>query len=158
MQLPNTHSYSAKTLRKQMQGGKFAKLRWMMMIGGHQDEVVGKQGSNTPLWTRQDGADLTHYTYEAADGVMREQTWWNASYGAHWPLRCQNPGRTKNNDTNTCELDMGPFFTFSATCTEFARNLIEVLGDDAPPIGLVQSAIGGSMIEAWSPNATTWVG
>ena len=32
-----------------------------------------------------------------------------------------------------------------------------MLGDDedTPPIGLIQSAIGGTQIEVWSPNATT---
>jgi hypothetical protein len=154
MQLPNFHSYSAKTLQQQMQSGKFAKLRWFQMIGGHQYEVVGKQGSNTPVWSRQDGIP-TMYPFAAADGVMRQQTWWNASYGAHWPKRCENPSKF-GNDTNVCPVvDWGPFYGFSATCTEFARNLIEQLGDNAPPIGLIQSAIGGSMIEAWSPNTTT---
>ena len=157
MQLPNFHSYSAKTLQKQMQGGQFAKLRFFQMIGGHQYEVVGKQGSNTAVWTRQDGVP-TNYPYaDGADGVLRQQTWWNASYGASWPARCKNPNnRKKYNETKDCpEIDYGPFIGFSATCTEFARNLLEELGDDAPPIGLIQSAIGGSMIEAWSPNATT---
>ena len=86
---------------------------------------------------------------------MRQQTWWNASYGAHWPFRCQYPSK-QGNDTRTCQtLDYGPFFGFSAACTEFARNLIETLGDDAPPIGLIQTAVGGTTIEAWSPNTTT---
>ena len=50
---------------------------------------------------------------------------------------------------------MGPFFSFSAACLEFGRALLDELGDDAPPIGLIQSALGGSTIEAWSPNETT---
>jgi hypothetical protein len=154
MQLPNTHSYSAKSLQKQLQSGKYPNLRWFQMIGGHEYEEVGKQGAYTPIWTRQTGVPSA-YPYEAADGVMRQQTWWNASYGGHYPRRCQNPSK-EGNDTNTCKfLDWGPFFGFSAACTEFARNLIDTLGEDAPPIGLLQSAVGGTTIEAWSPNATT---
>ena len=94
-----------------------------------------------------------HRRYAAADGVMHGQTWWNASYGGGYPKHCQNP--SKENNTNTCTLDWGPFFGFSAACTEFARNLIDQLGEDAPPIGLLQSAVGGTTIEAWSPNTTT---
>ena len=45
--------------------------------------------------------------------------------------------------------------SMSATCLEFGRSLLDQLGDDAPPIGLIASAVGGTTIERWSPNATT---
>ena len=107
------------------------------------------------MWARQDGVPSASYRYADHSGAMRQQTWWNASYGAHWPFRCQYPSK-QGNDTRTRQtLDYGPFFGFSAACTEFARNLIETLGDDAPPIGLIQTAVGGTTIEAWSPNTTT---
>lgn len=38
---------------------------------------------------------------------------------------------------------------------QFGRSLIDQLGPGAPPIGLIQSAIGGTTIEAWSSNTTT---
>jgi hypothetical protein len=153
MQLPNYHSYSAKSLQKLLQAGKYAKLRWFQMIGGHQYEVVGKQGAYTPVWARQTG--VQGYPYTDAAGVVRRQSWWNASYGGEYPKRCANPGKEGNDTTKCKDVDWGPFFGFSAACTEFARNLIDQLGDDAPPIGLIQSAVGGTTIEAWSPNATT---
>lgn len=41
------------------------------------------------------------------------------------------------------------FQAFSGTCLYFALALTEQLGTAAPPIGLIQTAIGGSQIEAW---------
>ena len=38
-------------------------------------------------------------------------------------------------------MDEQPFFSFSAACMEFGRNLLEMLGENAPPIGLIQSAV-----------------
>ena len=141
MALPNTHSYSAKLLQTQIQGGKYSKLRWFQfqgMSGGKpQDEDHGQPGAFSPMWTRQTGASSYYSTNDT-----ERQTWFNASYGA----------AISNSSTYS-----GPFFAFSAACIEFGRNLLEMLGDDedAPPIGLIQSAIGGSHIEAWSANTTT---
>eukprot|EP01048_Picozoa_sp_COSAG05_P004996 COSAG05_NODE_286_length_12159_cov_63.200249_5_plen_295_part_00 len=45
-------------------------------------------------------------------------------------------------------------FTFSSTCYYFGESLIDRLGADAPPIGLIHTAWGGSRIEAWVDNAT----
>ena len=143
MALPQEHSYSAKLLQTQMRGGMFSKLRWFQYQGmkgakPHQEDN-GQPGGFSPMWTRQTGAK----SYVAPGNGIEGRTWFNASYGAAWPV-------TKK--------DGDPFFTFSATCIEFGRNLLEMLGDDAPPIGvigLIQSAIGGTQIEAWTPNATT---
>lgn len=44
---------------------------------------------------------------------------------------------------------------FSATCMYFGAELIDARaaqGLDDVPIGLIQSAIGGSQIEAWMDN------
>lgn len=46
------------------------------------------------------------------------------------------------------------FLDFSSTCYYFGESLTEALGVDAPPIGLVHTAWGGSMIEQWLDNAT----
>jgi hypothetical protein len=149
MALPNTHSYSAKSLQAQMLGGKFGNLRFFQyegMSGGK----IGAGGSYSPLWTRQTGS--SSYRYPGNGTVKR--TWFNASYAAAFPKVCPDP--SADNDTDTCKhVDTGPFFKFSATCMEFGRSLIEQLGDDAPPIGLIQSAIGGTKIESWSANTTT---
>ena len=140
MALPQQHSYSAKLLQAQMRGGMFSKLRWFQYQGMHgakpQGEDNGQPGGFSPMWTRQTGAKR----YVAPGNGTEGRTWFNASYGAAWPVTPK---------------DGHPFFTFSATCIEFGRNLLEMLGEDAPPIGLIQSAIGGTQIEAWTPNATT---
>jgi hypothetical protein len=44
--------------------------------------------------------------------------------------------------------------TFSATCYYFGESLTEELGDNAPPLGLVHTAFGGSMIEQWLTEET----
>lgn len=46
------------------------------------------------------------------------------------------------------------FNLFSSTCYYFGESLTEELGDDAPPIGLIHTAYGGSMIEQWLTQAT----
>eukprot|EP00040_Diaphanoeca_grandis_P042178 m.264329 g.264329 ORF g.264329 m.264329 type:complete len:830 (+) comp55607_c0_seq1:15-2504(+) len=46
------------------------------------------------------------------------------------------------------------FFQFSATCYYFAESLTQKLGDAAPPIGLIHTAFGGSMIEEWIDEPT----
>jgi hypothetical protein len=43
---------------------------------------------------------------------------------------------------------------FSATCYYFGESLTEELGSDAPPIGLIHTAYGGSMIEQWLTETT----
>mgnify|MGYP002637102817 CR=1 FL=1 len=43
----------------------------------------------------------------------------------------------------------GALADFSATCLYFGEALTELLGDGVVPIGLVATAIGGSMIEEW---------
>ena len=45
---------------------------------------------------------------------------------------------------NTSEL-----FHFSATCYYFGQSLTDELGATAPPIGLIHTAWGGSMVEQW---------
>ena len=122
MALSNTHSYSAKTLKQQMMSGKFGNLRWFQYesMGG------GKSGTKyLPHWTRQDGASA--FEISGSNGT-ETWTWFNASYGAAFPA-------VGSHDDNQ------PFFKFSAACTEFGRSVLEMLGEDAPPIGLIQSAV-----------------
>ncbi len=49
-------------------------------------------------------------------------------------------------------------FEFSAACYYFAESLTDQMvqaGETPPPLGLINTAIGGTMIEAWSTNTTT---
>ena len=120
MALSNYHSYSATLLKEQMMNGKFANLRWFQYesMGG------GRSGSRfSPMWTRQDGASGFQFGNET-----EARTWFNASFGAAFPAKRGH-------------ADEQPFLSFSAACTEFGRNLLEMLGDDASPIGLIQSAV-----------------
>ena len=44
---------------------------------------------------------------------------------------------------------LNPFDSFSAECLYFGTALTDLAGSEAVPIGLIQSAVGGSMIESW---------
>ena len=59
---------------------------------------------------------------------------------------------TMLNNTHTHEA---LFFGFSAACYYFAESLTDMLGDKAPPIGLINTAWGGSTVQQWTSNATT---
>ena len=43
----------------------------------------------------------------------------------------------------------GPLIDFSSPCYYFAESLTNLMGNNAIPIGLVATAIGGSKIEEW---------
>eukprot|EP01060_Flectonema_neradi_P037475 TRINITY_DN7554_c0_g1_i2.p1 TRINITY_DN7554_c0_g1~~TRINITY_DN7554_c0_g1_i2.p1 ORF type:complete len:611 (+),score=131.20 TRINITY_DN7554_c0_g1_i2:60-1892(+) len=47
------------------------------------------------------------------------------------------------------------FFSFSSTCYYFGQELTRMMGDKAPPIGLINTAFGGSRAAQWTPNATS---
>ena len=51
--------------------------------------------------------------------------------------------------SNVSASNGGEFGFFSSVCFFFARNLVDELGADAPPIGLVSSNWGGTRIESW---------
>jgi len=58
------------------------------------------------------------------------------------------PGPHNTNSTNTW------LSTFSSTCWYYGESLVDALGDDTTPIGLIHTAFGGSEIEQWLDNAT----
>jgi sialate O-acetylesterase len=138
MQLPLVHTYSGKDLQAKMAGGLYSKIRYFQL------ETVQKQA---PTYALVEGAST--YT-DSATGVTH--SWLNATFAAAIPTFCPHapaPGEPCRHP------DYGPFLGFSATCMEFGRSMLDQLGHDAPPIGLIQSAVGGTTIEKWSPNATT---
>lgn len=147
MALPLTHTFSARQLQSEMVAGKYPKLRWFQ-FGGMSAPHTGHQFS--PLWTQHEGS-MSYQPF----GSGTTHTWFNASFaGAIKPVcehhRDQNPPCGPGEHT-----DEGPLMGMSATCLEFGRSLIDQLGASAPPIGLIASAVGGTKIESWSPNATT---
>lgn len=54
----------------------------------------------------------------------------------------------------SCDTGSCAFFKFSSTCWYFAESLSDRLQDHNTPIGLIHTAWGGSMIEAWLDNKT----
>eukprot|EP00755_Sulcionema_specki_P033859 Sspe_Gene.101699::Locus_76332_Transcript_1_1_Confidence_1.000_Length_901::g.101699::m.101699/K05970/SIAE; sialate O-acetylesterase len=84
--------------------------------------------------------ETTSPTWTTLDGY---RTWYNASWAARQP------------DVDRHHLS--PFHLFSATCMYFAIELTDQLqgsGREVVPIGLMQSAVGGTMIEAWVDSET----
>jgi len=52
------------------------------------------------------------------------------------------------------DISKEDFMNFAAVCWYFGQELTNALGEDAPPIGLVHAAIGGTMVEGWTKNNT----
>jgi hypothetical protein len=88
-------------------------------------------------------------TSGAARWPNTTSTWFNLSTAQALPAYT-NKGKVQHN----------PFNRFSATCLNFGRELSDALqsqqGENttAVPIGLIQSAVGGTQIEAWMSNET----
>ena len=146
MALPLTHTFSAGQLQAEMRAGKYDRLRWYQ-FGGMSAPHTGHQFAQT--WTQQSGS----MSYSAASS-QTTHTWFNSSFGAAILPRCEHH-QTQPPCQPGEHVDEGPLMGMSATCLEFGRSLLDQLGADAPPIGLIASAVGGTKIEAWSPNATT---
>ena len=60
---------------------------------------------------------------------------------------CKGDSCEKGTDSDSSSL-----MKFSASCFYFAQELSDALGAEAPPIGLVHTAWGGSTIEQWLTN------
>ena len=66
-------------------------------------------------------------------------SWYNITHSATLPPRTKRI--------------YSPFHEFSATCLHFAFSLVDET-DESVPIGLIQSAVGGTRIEQWLDNST----
>ena len=63
---------------------------------------------------------------------------------------------TVKNATTIMQKDGTPlFFGFPGTCYYYGESLTDFLGADAPPLGLINTAWGGSTVQQWTSNATT---
>lgn len=132
MALAVQFTFSAETVKQAFQTDpKYATKLRLFRYGAMQfDDTIA---SFEPKWvtsTQSYAADPLQgswYTAAAATGVVTDQ-------------------RSGENFT--------AFPSFSATCLYFGVELLAALGPEAPPIGLIQSAVGGSTIEAWMSNAT----
>eukprot|EP01049_Picozoa_sp_SAG25_P015755 SAG25_NODE_3326_length_1128_cov_1.300292_1_plen_317_part_00 len=135
MALEIYYTFSADTLKSEIAAGKYNNLRHFMMggMGLHYE-------STTPQWvTTQNSASANKPN---ADPFV----WHQAKVSAALPSM---DNATKRHT---------PWAQFSATCMYFGAELIAArrkLGVDADvPVGLIQSAIGGSQIESWMDNTT----
>jgi sialate O-acetylesterase len=131
MALSTYYTFSADTVRAEFakQAGTYSALR-LFQFGG--------MSMNTTL------AAYTPQYVTARQSVASEPlrgSWYNASSAV--------VAVTEQTSAN----NMTAFDMFSATCLYFGVELIDALGNDAKiPIGLIQSAVGGSTIEAWMSN------
>jgi hypothetical protein len=136
MALSTYYTFSADTVRAEFakEAGPYSALR-LFQFGGMR--------FNTTL------ASYTPRYATASQSVATDPlhgSWYNAS---------QAVSVVTEPSTNRADpsANKTAFDTFSATCLYFGVELIDALGADAKiPIGLIQSAVGGSTIEAWMSN------
>ncbi len=80
--------------------------------------------------------------------------------GKYHNIRIQQLNGNMNPDTPWTPIaeaaagDASVFMQFSGTCYYFGESLTDTLGANAPPIGLVHTAWGGSTIQNWISNDT----
>jgi hypothetical protein len=129
------------TLNADVAAGKYSDIR-LFQYGG----MGGKYQELVPSWVTTKGTLAPLESGGPSSGV-----WSNLSAASQSiPQKCQ-PGQD-----NCPNQDLNLLGQFSATCFYFAANLIDLLkqnNEEAYPIGLIQSAIGGSQIEAWTPDS-----
>ena len=144
--------------------GKYANIR--LMAGDSQVQATSCG------WTdrRAAGEDGYASSTRAANGPPRHQEWsddrlgagsvhtskcgWQTAAAAAADGVCTGMNAYSPDGTQapTCSLEQ-----FSAACYYFAEALTDGFvraGETPPTIGLVGTAIGGSMIEEWMPNQT----
>ena len=132
------------TLNADVAASKYDGIR-LFQYGG----MSGKYQELVPSWVTTRGT-LSPIESSGPGSAV----WSNLSVASQQiPQKC-----TPNNQASTdCpNKDMNLLGQFSATCFYFATNLIDQRRQDKEetvPIGLIQSAIGGSQIEAWTPDS-----
>jgi hypothetical protein len=109
--------------------------------------VAATLGRNNSIAAIKSGKYSQLYIHGLRGNMNSAQPWQNVSAAVATPNKNVNNGNSNNHDGNNL-LD------FSSTCYYFGESLIDLLGDNAPPIGLVHTAWGGSMIEQWLSNET----
>lgn len=135
MALETYYTYSADTLKVEIAAGKYSGLRHYM-FGSMSNHFL----SLSPQWA-------TSWNSLSAGP---QYTWHTVKDSAALPSRV--PAQSSHS-----HVAHSAFTQFSATCMYFGVELIdarEAAGLEAVPIGLIQSAIGGSQIEAWMSNET----
>lgn len=131
------------TLNADVAAGKYKDIR-LFQYGG----MSGKYQELVPSWVTTRGSLALIESSGPGSAV-----WSNLSTASEQiPQNCA-PGQAPPDCPNK---DMNLLGQFSATCFYFAANLVDQLQQEKKevyPIGLIQSAIGGSQIEAWTPDS-----
>lgn len=130
MALETYYTFSADTLKAEITGGKYSGLRHYMMgsMGNHYEALA-------PQWV----------TSQNSLSAGTQFKWHTVSHSASLPSM----------DPTTQQHSA--WAQFSATCMYFGAELVNARaaeGLEDVPIGLIQSAIGGSQIESWMSNET----
>jgi hypothetical protein len=131
MALETFYTFSADALKAEIAGGKYKNLRHFMFgsMGDHYEAL-------SPQWV----------TSQNSVTAGPEFVWHNVTSSAALPSMDKKSGAHS------------AWAQFSSTCMYFGVELIaarEAEGIDADvPVGLIQSAIGGSQIESWMDNHT----
>ncbi len=130
MALEMYYTFSADTLKAEIADGKYSGLRHYMMgsMGNHYEALA-------PQWV----------TAQNSLSAGPQFKWHNVSHSASLPS--MDPASKQHS----------AWAQFSATCMYFGAELINARaaeGLEDVPIGLIQSAIGGSQIESWMSNET----
>ena len=134
MALETYFTYSADALKAEIAAGKYSGLRHFM-YGSMGDHFESLEPQYVTSWNSLSAG--------------AQYTWHNVSSSASLPSRI--PGSRRG------QIEHSPFTQFSATCMYFGVELIDeraAAGLESVPIGLIQSAIGGSQIESWMSNET----
>jgi hypothetical protein len=124
MALQSFFTFSADTLKDEIEAGKYPGLRHFM-YGSMSDHFEALAPQYVVSWN----------SVSADPGF----TWYNTSYSASLPS--STPSLSKSGHASH-----SPWASFSATCMYFGAELItarEAQGLEPVPIGLIQSAIGG---------------
>ena len=124
MALSFYYTFEQNITTAQMLAGKYANIRFFQ---------YGAMGTSYMQYTPQ---------YATTVG---NASWYNVTYAAGLPdvKATDGVGHTY----------LSALHTFSATCLNFAKALVDET-DESVPIGLVQSAVGGTRIEQWIDNST----
>jgi hypothetical protein len=166
MALATGFTFSADTIKKEFQTDpKYAEKLRLFMYGGMQFDPTIASNSPKYVTSTQSFAEdpLLGSWYDAAAAtttVVGADPRGNSTAFSKFSVRKPAPSRFGLSRSwqvivisYTKKLKRKAGF-LQATCLYFGVELLAALGPDAPPIGLIQSAVGGSTIEAWQSNLT----
>eukprot|EP01060_Flectonema_neradi_P022565 TRINITY_DN30805_c0_g1_i1.p1 TRINITY_DN30805_c0_g1~~TRINITY_DN30805_c0_g1_i1.p1 ORF type:complete len:736 (+),score=147.42 TRINITY_DN30805_c0_g1_i1:123-2330(+) len=142
MDLPLQHSFSREESTAAIKSGKYSNIRFYHhgAMGQHSElrpQFVSSSGG--PLNIEGGGmGPIPGAAYTPGSGGF----WWNVTHSV------------SVNASQSTGLPFNPFDQLSATCYYFAQELTDQMGSESIPIGLIQSAIGGTQIRQWLDNTT----